>query len=170
VDGSSTKEHEGSGIGLSLSKELVEFMDGTITVVSEPNKGSFFTVVLPIEEIKTRTKKSEYLEEQPKKEYLKKEPFNILKTDNRNLPYILLVEDNNDMRHFIKKQLINFYKIDEALNGKIALKKALANPPDLIITDLMMPKMDGIELCKILKTDLNTSHIPIIMLTAKAGI
>lgn len=169
ADGGSTKEHEGSGIGLSLSKELVELMDGTITVASEPNKGSFFTVVLPVQEIKIRTFKPDYHEEKFKKNLMKKEPFTIPKADNRNLPTILLVEDNNDMRHFIKEQLINSFKVVEAINGEIALQKALENPPDLIITDLMMPRMDGIELCKMLKTNVNTSHIPIIMLTAKAG-
>ena len=169
ADGSSTKEHEGSGIGLSLSKELVELMDGTITATSELNKGSFFTVLLPIQEIKIRSVKVENLEERLKNKPIKKEPFRIVKSDSRKLPTILLVEDNNDMRQFIKEQLINLYKVEEAINGEAALRKAIVNPPDLIITDLMMPKMDGIELCRMLKTDVNTSHIPIIMLTAKAG-
>jgi YesN/AraC family two-component response regulator len=74
------------------------------------------------------------------------------------------------MRRFISEQLIKFYKVNEAINGELGLKKAIANPPDLIISDLMMPKMDGITLCKELKTDVHTSHIPVIMLTAKAGI
>ncbi|MGI9552699.1 MAG: ATP-binding protein, partial [Aurantibacter sp.] len=168
VDSTTTKEKEGSGIGLSLSKDLVELMDGTITVSSELNEGTFFTLQLPIEEIKTRPQKMVEPIPQSKKTTLKK-PFALSKTDKRDIPNILLVEDNADMRHFIKENLIAFYKVTEAINGEAGLKKATANSPNLIITDLMMPKMDGIELCKKLKTGVHTSHIPVIMLTAKAG-
>ncbi|MEK6152740.1 ATP-binding protein [Flavobacteriaceae bacterium 3-367] len=170
VDSSTTKEKEGSGIGLSLSRDLVELMDGTVTVASEPNKGTIFTVQLPLEEIRTGQRKKA---EDDTTAYLgrpqHKNPFVLTKVDKRNLPTILLVEDNIDMRSFITEQLVQFYKIKEAKDGKAGLKKAITDPPDLVITDLMMPKMDGIELCKKLKTDVNTSHIPVIMLTAKAG-
>ena len=168
VDSTNTKEKEGSGIGLSLSKDLVELMDGTITVSSEIGKGTFFTLQLPIQEIKTRSKKVEVIENFDDFK-LKSKPFELIKTDKRTVPNILLVEDNTDMRHFIKDHLINSYKVTEAINGQTGLKKAISESPDLIITDLMMPKMDGIELCKKLKTDVRTSHIPVIMLTAKAG-
>ncbi len=168
VDSTTTKEKEGSGIGLSLSRDLIELMDGTVTVSSEPGKGTLFTVQLPIEEIRTGKRKKEedvaQLDKTPNKK-----PYAFSKADKRNLPTILLVEDNMDMRNFITEQLVKFYKVKKANNGMIGLKKAITNPPDLIITDLMMPKMDGIELCRKLKTDVNTSHIPVIMLTAKAG-
>ena len=168
ADSSNTRDSGGSGIGLSLSKNLVELMDGTITVMSEVEKGTQFIVQLPIQEIKTRQNK--IIEPTP---FTKKievpKPFAFSPKDQRNVPTILLVEDNSDMRHFIKEQLIGFYKVEEAFDGSTGLRKAVSNPPDLIITDLMMPKMDGIELCKELKTDINTSHIPVIMLTAKAG-
>jgi len=169
IDSSSTKEKEGSGIGLSLAKELVEFMDGTITVSSELNKGSFFTFQIPVQEIMTRQKLLED-KSQVKKDPQRPQSFTFTSIDKRNVPSILLVEDNTDMRGFIKEQLIEFYKIDESINGKEGFNTAITNPPDLIITDLMMPKMDGITLCEKLKTNVNTSHIPIIMLTAKAGI
>jgi len=168
VDSSTTKEKEGSGIGLSLSKNLIELMGGTINVSSKLNRGTFFTVLLPLEEIRTGRQRARDFVPQIEKSAFKK-PFTILKTDKRDVPSILLVEDNKDMRHFIMEQLIKFYKIKEAIDGKSGLKAAIADPPDLVITDLMMPKMDGIELCKELKTDVNTSHIPVIMLTAKAG-
>jgi YesN/AraC family two-component response regulator len=74
------------------------------------------------------------------------------------------------MRHFIKEHLIKVYKVKEAINGESGLQMTKKDPPDLVITDLMMPKMDGIELCKKIKTDVHTCHIPVIMLTAKAGI
>ena len=81
----------------------------------------------------------------------------------------MLVEDNSDMRHFIREQLEKDYVVHEAVDGKTGLRMAISEAPDLIITDLMMPKMDGTTLCKRIKTDVSTSHIPVIMLTAKAG-
>ena len=169
IDSGYTREKGGSGIGLSLSKDLVELMDGTIAVTSEMGKGTFFTVQLPIQEIKTRSKKMEVEEIFDDNTTSTSNPFELIKRDKRSVPSILLVEDNGDMRHFLKDYLIKSYKVKEAANGQTGLQKAIADPPDLIITDLMMPKMDGIELCKILKTDVHTSHIPVIMLTAKAG-
>ncbi|MEM8927918.1 MAG: tetratricopeptide repeat protein [Bacteroidota bacterium] len=169
VDGASTKEREGSGIGLSLSKDLVELMDGTITVSSEEGKGTFFTVQVPMDMIKTRQKSVPEEEWENKKQRTKAPTFDLQKSDVRKIPQILLVEDNEDMRHFIKSQLVKDYRILEAKNGKEGLKRALVDAPDLILSDLMMPKMDGIELCKNLKTNLETSHIPVIMLTARAG-
>lgn len=167
VDSGSTKEQDGSGIGLSLSKDLVELMDGTITVSSKLNEGTRFTVQFPLAEIQTRQALSK--DKTPVKDAMDLEAFQWTKADGRDLPRILLVEDHNDMRHFIKENLVHGYRINEAVNGEAGLKKAIADPPDLIITDLMMPKLDGIELCKKLKTNVNTSHIPVIMLTAKAG-
>src|SRR5690606_10819139 len=90
--------------------------------------------------------------------------------DKRNLQEVLVVEDNADMRQFLKEQLIKQYKVQEAIDGEDGLRKAILNVPDLIITDLMMPKMDGMKFCQKIKTDRNTSHIPVIMFTAKDGI
>jgi signal transduction histidine kinase/DNA-binding response OmpR family regulator len=168
ADDSPTRAKEGSGIGLSLSKDLTELMGGKICVSSEEGKGATFTVLLPVEEIKVgrgRDNGRVTLSEKP----IYKHPFALSKSDQRKLPGILLVEDNADMRSFIKEQLFPFYRVSEAVNGESGLISALKNPPDLIITDLMMPRMDGIELCWKLKTNLQTSHIPVIMLTARAG-
>lgn len=167
VDDSFTKEKEGTGIGLSLTKELVELMKGTIHVESKYRKGSTFKVTIPLEEIKTAKKEDK---EELKKEANIKEKVISVKPKNNDLRTILIVEDNEDMRDFIKEQLEEQYQIIEAYNGQDGLKKALKTMPDLIITDLMMPKIDGISLSKQLKKEINTSHIPIIMLTAKAGI
>lgn len=170
VDSSATRDQEGSGIGLSLSRDLVELMDGTITVRSDVGKETLFTVQLPLQAIKTGAEEIVATKPHITRQKAKVEPYELLQTDKRLLPRILLVEDNNDMRHFIKETLLHAYKVSEATNGTMGLKDAIVNPPDLVITDLMMPKMDGIELCKKLKTDINTSHVPVIMLTAKAGI
>ncbi|MCW5516338.1 tetratricopeptide repeat protein [Muriicola sp. Z0-33] len=167
-DSSSTKDKEGSGIGLSLSKGLVDLMDGTITVSSEIGKGSFFTVHLPIEEIKTARPEKNVQKNTFNTEGTK--TFGFEKTDGRKLPKVLLVEDNEDMKTFLVDHLSGHFRIIKATNGEQGLKKANSQLPDLIITDLMMPKMDGIELCTRLKTDIHTSHIPVIMLTAKAGV
>ncbi len=170
VHGEANRAHEGSGIGLSLSKELVALMDGTITVSSEINKGTIFTVALPIAKIKTGSLKSESFAQSENTEVIKKEAFEFESVDPRILPTLLLVEDNPDMSYFIKEQFQELYHVQEAKNGKTGLAAARKNPPDLIITDVMMPEMDGVELCKTLKSNLDTSHVPIIMLTAKAGL
>lgn len=170
VDDSDTREQEGSGIGLSLTKDLVELMDGTITVESAINIGTEFRIQIPLEEIKTGKSTMDEAEPKPQKTEQKVHQNHLEKEDNRNVPSILMVEDNADMRHYIKEQLTPFFKVMEAMNGDTGFKKAASLQPELIITDLMMPRMDGIELCRKLKTDVNTSHIPVIMLTAKAGI
>lgn len=169
VDGSVTKDREGSGIGLSLSKDLVELMDGTITVSSEEGKGTYFTVQIPMEKIKTPHIQSEKVAQEKQKGSARDKTFEFPETDEREVPKILIVEDNEDMRQFITTQFFKKYRVVQAKNGEHGLKMATAEVPDLIVTDLMMPKMDGMEFCKRLKTDLNTSHIPIIMLTARAG-
>jgi DNA-binding response OmpR family regulator len=144
-------------------------MDGTITVTSEVGKGTFFTILLPLQEIKTGP---EILLQSARSEKTMgpKNPFQLSKADTRDIPRIMLVEDNDDMRYFLRELLSGHFRLEEAINGKQGLNMAIANPPDLIITDLMMPKMDGITLCKDLKNDVHTSHVPIIMLTARAGI
>jgi len=93
-----------------------------------------------------------------------------LNTDTLGKPTLLLVEDDNDMRMFISSDLMSDYEVIEAANGKEGLSKALESVPDLIVTDIMMPEMDGVEMCGKLKVRIETSHIPIVMLTAKASV
>jgi signal transduction histidine kinase/ligand-binding sensor domain-containing protein/DNA-binding response OmpR family regulator len=181
VDGSHTRESEGTGIGLALTKELVELHKGKIEVESEYGKGTTFEVLLPLgedhlkpEEIaeKSVQEKSAVTEEEteliPELEKGKKKTgFDILLETN-DKPLLLIVEDNADVRKYIISYLEEEYRIQEAVDGEDGLNQAINHIPDLIISDVMMPKMDGFELCNKLKTDERTSHIPIIMLTAKA--
>jgi len=169
VDDSFTKEKEGTGIGLSLTKELVDLMEGEIFVESELGKGTVFKVIIPLEEIKPPNKKVVTDYSLPESDI--DVPAATTKVAHRaGQKTILIIEDNVDMRDFIRQQLVEDYRIEEALDGKQGLEKAADLTPDLIITDLMMPQLDGLTLCKKLKSNIHTSHIPIIMLTAKAGI
>lgn len=169
VDDSFTKEKEGTGIGLALTKELVDLMKGEIYVESEPGKGTLFKVVIPLEEIIPPKQEVEvdYISPEIEAE-VSAEPSDASQPATQTT--VLIIEDHVDMRDFIRQQLADEYRIMEAFNGRDGLKKAKSHSPDLIITDLMMPQLDGITLCKKLKTNIHTSHIPVIMLTAKAGI
>lgn len=165
--------HIGTGIGLALVKQIVELHKGDITVKSELDKGSEFIVKLPLGD--THFSKQELIlgfkkAEDPihyKVERILKEETNYKPKKNEGLKSLLIVEDNIEIRSFIKTIFKSTYNIIEADNGKNGLEKVIASKPDIIITDLMMPIMDGIALCKQLKEKKDTMHIPIIMLTAR---
>ena len=164
----------GSGIGLALVKELVELHHGQIRVKSLENKGTTFTILLPF-------KKERSEEKGPQSNGKTLFPaFDVYATESVNSfideheltsdNTLLLVEDNPDMRAFIRETLSGTYHVIEATDGQDGIDKALEVIPDMIISDVMMPRKDGLELCKTLKQDERTSHIPIILLTAKADI
>jgi signal transduction histidine kinase/ligand-binding sensor domain-containing protein/DNA-binding response OmpR family regulator len=170
--------NQGSGIGLSITKEFIKMHGGTITVDSELEKGSTFTLLLPFKKLSTPATPA--LEEQviaaapPQEELLQlpEEIEEITTTDNKPttvLPSILLVEDNDDFRLYLKENLQSRYKVYEAANGLEGWQKALSVHPKLIVSDIGMPHMDGIEFCKKIKADKRTSHIPVILLTAYTG-
>jgi signal transduction histidine kinase/ligand-binding sensor domain-containing protein/DNA-binding response OmpR family regulator len=146
--------NEGNGIGLSIVNEFVKAHGGFMSLVSEPMKGSCFSVFLPLARVTINMDLSE-------------EEARANGEGHGEKPTLLLVEDNNDFRFYLKDQLVNEYTVLEAENGNQGLKKALHAIPDLIISDVMMPGMDGVQLCKELKSDRHTSHIPIILLTAR---
>ena len=159
-----------SGIGLALTKELIMLHGGDIQVDSKEGKGSKFVVNLQLQKLESLTE--EQLEADTKEvsigdQPVLRSPVAIPNTPANQKPLLLIVEDNEDVRNFIKDELKE-YRLVEAENGKIGLEKAQAEIPDLIISDVMMPEMNGIELCNALKKDQRTSHIPVIMLTAKA--
>lgn len=172
-------ERSGTGIGLSLTKTLVELHKGTIKVISTPLKETAFVIKLPLG--KKHLNNNELLKEKVAENVFYSENSNYVisqpipdllgegaeKTQNNSNPTILLVEDNNEVRSFIKSFFKPSYNVLEAENGKEALELANSNNLDLIISDVMMPVMDGIELCKNIKSNVSTSHIPVILLTAK---
>jgi signal transduction histidine kinase/DNA-binding response OmpR family regulator len=161
--------YEGTGIGLSLVKELVSLMNGNIEVTSEPGKGTTFTVTLPVAALSSITLDNSAqtpinkIYPEIKAATAPTEP-NTVEKDT-----ILIIEDNPDMRSFIREQLINEYHVMEAGNGSDGLTLAIHEIPDLIVSDIMMPEMNGITFCETIKKDERTSHIPVIMLTAREG-
>ena len=162
---------QGSGIGLALVKEFVKLHEGVITVTSEEGKGSCFTVVLPVScNGKALSAVSVQKKEEPlyanKPLPLRHEPSGNDELKER--PTILIAEDNDDFRFYIKDNLQKIYNMYEAANGEEALTIIQKIVPDLIISDIMMPGIDGIELCRRVKADNNISHIPIILLTGMA--
>ena len=188
---------EGTGIGLALTKELVELHKGEISVKSISGRGSVFKILLPLgknhllpeEIVGEKIVEENYLddEELPKDLIFnvgksvrnKKDPESeerMKSTDltsgslNGRKPLLLIIEDNYDVRKYIIDILDNYYNITEAFDGITGLSKAFEKIPDLIISDIMMPKMDGIQLCQKLKSDTRTSHIPLILLTARNAV
>ncbi len=172
----------GTGIGLALTKSLVELHKGKISVSSSAELGTSFTVKFLIG--RGHLKDSECVEEtgQLNSDLGDNKPFLIegenskeqneqpVATEiNKDTPSLLIVEDNTDVRNFVKDIFKDKYNIFEAENGKIAVTIAHKNDIDLIVSDVMMPEMDGFELCKHIKTNLTTSHIPIVLLTAKTA-
>jgi ligand-binding sensor domain-containing protein/signal transduction histidine kinase/DNA-binding response OmpR family regulator len=172
------KQYEGSGVGLAFVYELIRLYKGEISFNSTEGVGTTFTVQIPIDE--------HFLEENQLVGKFKITPANhnassfsslpaqethipeLVKSKNRSrdIPVILIVEDDNEIRDYLKQYFDDNYRVLEAENGTLGCQKAIQNIPDLIITDIKMDEIDGIELCKKLKHDEKTSHIPIIMLTS----
>ncbi|MEZ5043254.1 MAG: two-component regulator propeller domain-containing protein [Saprospiraceae bacterium] len=180
ADMSNTRRAEGTGIGLALVKEHVELMDGRIVVESQEGEGTSFIVVLPVRQ------------EAPVEDVMNTRSFAITDANDTQfdhqlhgalphrmanegetsaeLPLLLIVEDNRDVMRYLASCLQNDYQLLYARNGREGIEEAIQQVPDIIISDVMMPEVDGFELCQTLKTDERTSHIPIILLTAKADL
>ena len=169
VDDSSTRKGEGSGIGLALVQELVKLMQGSITVDSAPGQGTTFRVTLPFTQPTTQLQSyagtNTLATDFPIP--VEQEPVAALADDDQR-PLLLIVEDNPDVRFYITECVREEYRVVLAGNGTEGIQQARELVPDLIISDVMMPEKDGYELCDTLKNDERTSHIPIILLTAKA--
>lgn len=158
--------HAGSGIGLALVKAFVELHGGTISVESDEKLGTLFTVDLPKKELEAFEEEampatlahtdSTWMEEEADSEQLY----------DSSKPTVLIIDDNADIRSYVQGLLDADYTVVEAADGSEGIKKAMRFVPDLIISDVMMPGMDGIECCRRLKNELQTCHIPVILLTA----
>ena len=168
---------EGPGIGLTLINHFVRLMHGKFDVNSEPGKGTSFKITLPLG--KEHLMENEFIiferkigEEIESPEVFKRdyENYSPESETSEKKTHILIVEDNRDLIEFIRNNLEEEYSVYEAFNGNTGLAIALEKIPDLIISDIIMPDMQGIELCSILKNDERTSHIPVILLTAKTAL
>jgi signal transduction histidine kinase/DNA-binding response OmpR family regulator/streptogramin lyase len=185
VNSRANNTQSGVGIGLSLTKELVEKLNGTISVLSEEKKGTSFKIQIPCSPLFPETTEDlseKYLNNNSDIFYQESETnnttnisdnFELIKdkkqpSNNKQLT-ILVVDDNSDIRLYIRKELAIFYNIIEAENGETGLKATLNHIPDLIISDVMMPVMNGIEFCSKVKENIITSHIPVIILTARSS-
>jgi DNA-binding response OmpR family regulator len=176
------RDSSGTGLGLSLTRDLVHLMHGEIFVTSEPGKGSTFKVNIPLGKDHLQTEEYVIITNQSETVYkvMRHRTFDedirhsVNNADhlenNTGKPAVLLVEDNKDIRQHILAHFNPDFNVLEAADGRAGLRLALENMPDLVITDLMMPHMSGSELCLQLKTDERTSHIPVIMLTARASL
>ena len=176
--------NEGSGLGLAYIKHLVEVHKGEINIQSEFHKGTTCTVTIPIS--KRAYSDNSIIELQPQKydfkytkigvdvikenQLISKKAIKSVKEHSKETPLLLIVEDNRELQDYLVTFFSYDYRIITANNGKEGLEQAIKNIPSIIISDLMMPEMNGIEMCKKLKTDIATSHIPILILTAKAGL
>lgn len=154
--------NQGTGIGLAITKEFVRLHNGIITVKSEPEKGACFTVLLPAKKIYNATAHP-VITAMPEDN-----PVEMLPESHKSgkKKTIVVVEDNEDIRFYLKDNLKAQYKVEEASNGKEGWEKIKQLNPDLIVSDIMMPLMDGVDLARKIKTETLTAHIPVILLSA----
>ncbi|MBP6829068.1 MAG: response regulator, partial [Saprospiraceae bacterium] len=162
--------HQGSGIGLSITREFVKLHEGTIRVESEEHKGSTFIIRLPVR----RNPDSEEVQEMPGEAVAGETAASVAEKktaarEGEKKYSILIVEDDADFRAYLKNTLREQYEMLEAPDGKSAWNIVLEQTPDLVVSDVMMPVMDGIELCRRIKADRRISHIPVILLTARTA-
>lgn len=176
VNDAEAHRHEGTGIGLALVKEFVELHEGVVEVESEPEFGTEFVVRLPkalspAEEGEEGARAEEkeapvFPDEQADAPTGPERPDETSEADEN--PTVLVVEDNADVRLLLRSQLSGEYRVVEAENGRAALERIEENPPDLVLSDVMMPEMDGLELCRRLRDNAETQDLPILLLTARA--
>lgn len=172
VDDTRTRAYEGTGIGLSLVNELIDILGGAIFVESQPDKGTTFTVVLPVLPALTSSDvplvvlpphiraELQHVDDKPKPE----QP-----ASSTHLPLVLVIDDNAELRNFIADELTTGYRILTATNGQEGWELAQSELPDIVISDIMMPGIDGYELTHHLKTSPLTNHIAVMLLTARAS-
>ena len=154
----------GTGIGLALVKSLAELHEGTLNVKSKLGKGTAFSFRILLGNTYTNALHKETAAAVPQNTEIQGEESS---EETEQQPILLIVEDNADIREYVSASFQENYKVLTACNGKEGLELALQYTPNIIVSDIMMPEMDGIELCRAIKDDMRTSHIPVILLTAK---
>jgi signal transduction histidine kinase/DNA-binding response OmpR family regulator len=165
---------QGSGLGLAMVQELVKLMKGKITVKSQLDSGTSFLISLPISKTAPKLAIQDWeatqipVQSTPSFENI--EIVGEVMDSTVEKPILLIIEDSLDIVYYLKELLSNEYQISVALNGQLGIEKAFEIVPDIILSDVMMPEKDGLEVCELLKNSPTTSHIPIILLTAKASI
>lgn len=162
-----TEQYHGTGIGLNLTKSLVEMHGGSINAESSPGQGSRFTVRLPIIPVTNEENLSPHISTSPQ---ISPQAPETTDPQNNHTSRILIVDDNPELRKFLRSVLQSNYFVFEADNGITGLKISHEQIPDLILSDIMMPEMDGIEFLRHIRTDISTSHIPFILLSAKSTV
>lgn len=173
VEGSATRNYEGTGIGLALIKELIELQGGTIEAASEESVGTRLIIELPLEQASSADTKESHINE-PNATHQTFVLEEITQIENEAIdpesekPMVLIVEDNNDLRGFIQTILYKEFQTIIAKDGAEGIAMALKHIPDLIISDVMMPEKDGFELTETIKNNSLSSHVPVILLTAKS--
>jgi signal transduction histidine kinase/ligand-binding sensor domain-containing protein/DNA-binding response OmpR family regulator len=165
VQASAKKIQPGSGIGLSLTRSIVKLSHGAIWATSEVNVGTVFTVVIPIS--KDNFNESEIEENKQSFSVDEHVELPLLPFETKNQT-VLIIDDDDDIRHFIASTLSTSFKILTAADGKQGMEIATAEMPDIVLCDVMMPHITGLELCKKLKSNIKTGHIPIILITSRA--
>jgi signal transduction histidine kinase len=189
ADTSSQRKFQGAGIGLALVKELVEVHGGTVSVDSEINQGTTFTIRLPFERAEAPVPEPEKAPAPPSEEVAEQwlatlyrraeffpsmnpvhETVRPIETDlpRKGVPRVLVADDEPDMLRFLKSQLSDHFQVIEAVDGNQAFEKACQFLPDLVLLDMMMPEKDGLQVCRELRGRTSTKRIPIVLLTARA--
>jgi signal transduction histidine kinase/DNA-binding response OmpR family regulator len=176
ADDESTRKAEGTGVGLALVKEYITLLKGTIRVKSKLNQGTEFMLSLPVTQ-HAPIRQVAYKDIKKNQGLQEEEPESVLQPDMEvrentanELPLLLVIEDNRDVVEYLVSILNHAYHILIANNGTEGIERALESVPDIIVCDVMMPEKDGFEVCRTLKEDFRTNHIPVILLTAKADI
>lgn len=159
----------GTGIGLFLCKKLIELNNGKIEAINLQEGGVSFRFIIPIDNKNGHVLSEDMPEEKFTDEQIEESEMNVEGENQKSKPTLLIVEDNADMRQYVRSLLIDEYNILEAANGVIGLEMTNRHQPDIILSDIMMPEMDGIELCKQIKSNFAISHIPVVLLTAKSS-
>jgi signal transduction histidine kinase len=187
VKGAASRTHEGTGIGLSLTRELVQLHGGLVRIESEPGIGSRFIVNMPggsahlpaaqighgVDGTAIRVSSKAFIQEAmhwlPTTTQVRSDPTPTAIASGAQRARILWAEDNADMRHYVARLLSPYYEVQAVANGRAALQAARTSAPDLVLSDIMMPELDGIELLKALREDPRTARLPVILLSARAG-